>query len=165
MRKELYNHISECLSVLYTSPEGDIECFSDEAEVPEGWQPLIRHIDLWNHNVEFIEQEEAWPRPAVFIEFAPIDWSHDLKAYGDYRGSGGINLHIVTDWQGSTSHDSPLRDSGLHAFDILESVVNSVVALEGPDYGPLIHARSLTNHDHEDIVENIESFTFKCYRP
>lgn len=21
---------------------------------------LIKHIDLWNHNVEFIEQEENW---------------------------------------------------------------------------------------------------------
>lgn len=26
---------------------------------------LIKHIDLWNHNVEFIEQEENWERPAV----------------------------------------------------------------------------------------------------
>ena len=25
---------------------------------------LIKHIDLWNHNVEFIEQEENWERPA-----------------------------------------------------------------------------------------------------
>lgn len=30
---------------------------------------LIKHIDLWNHNVEFIEQEENWERPAVFVEF------------------------------------------------------------------------------------------------
>lgn len=29
---------------------------------------LIKHIDLWNHNVEFIEQEENWERPAVFVE-------------------------------------------------------------------------------------------------
>ena len=32
---------------------------------------LIKHIDLWNHNVEFIEQEENWERPAVFVEFCP----------------------------------------------------------------------------------------------
>ena len=30
---------------------------------------LIRHVDLWNRNVEFIEDEQLWPRPAVFIEF------------------------------------------------------------------------------------------------
>ena len=32
------------------------------------------HI-LWNHNVEFIEQEENWERPAVFVEFCPIRWN------------------------------------------------------------------------------------------
>ena len=31
----------------------------------------IKHIDLWNHNVEFIEQEEYWERPAVFIDSGP----------------------------------------------------------------------------------------------
>ena len=36
---------------------------------------LIKHIDLWNHNVEFIEQEENWERPAVFVEFCPIQWN------------------------------------------------------------------------------------------
>ena len=35
----------------------------------------IKHIDLWNHNVEFIEQEENWERPAVFVEFCPIRWN------------------------------------------------------------------------------------------
>lgn len=36
---------------------------------------VIKHIDLWNHNVEFLEQEEAWARPAVFVEFGVITWS------------------------------------------------------------------------------------------
>ncbi len=35
----------------------------------ESGQPLIRHIDLWNEQVEFIEQEEPFDTPAVFIEF------------------------------------------------------------------------------------------------
>ena len=36
----------------------------------------IKHIDLWNHNVEFIEQEQQWSRPAVFVEF----WCNQLAA-------------------------------------------------------------------------------------
>ena len=35
----------------------------------------IKHIDLWNHNVEFIEQEQQWSRPAVFVEFGAINCS------------------------------------------------------------------------------------------
>ena len=37
--------------------------------------PEVGHIDLWNHNVEFIEQEEVWSRPAVFVEIGTISWS------------------------------------------------------------------------------------------
>lgn len=40
----------------------------------DGGQPLIRHIDLWNEQVEFIEQEEPFDTPAVFIEFRPVQW-------------------------------------------------------------------------------------------
>ena len=29
---------------------------------------LIKHIDLWNHNVEFIEQEEMVPMTAFIYE-------------------------------------------------------------------------------------------------
>lgn len=165
MRKELYNQICECLSTLRTSPMGDIQPFLPGDDIPEGWEPVVRHIDLWNHNVEFIEQEEAWERPAVFIEFAPIQWEHPAKVCGDYRGQGTLHLHIVTDWQGSTAQASAFLGDGLHAFDILEQVVTGVCGLHGSDFGPLVHSQSVTNHNHEELVENIESFTFKCYHP
>lgn len=42
MRKELFNAIKAKLA----------------SDVPE-----VQHIDLWNHNVEFVEQEEGWARP------------------------------------------------------------------------------------------------------
>ena len=51
MRKELFNAIKAKLA----------------SDVPE-----VQHIDLWNHNVEFVEQEEGWARPAVFVEFGKI---------------------------------------------------------------------------------------------
>lgn len=165
MRKELYNQICERVSTLRTTPEGDIQPFLPGDDIPEGWVPLVKHLDLWNHNVEFIEQEEAWERPAVFIEFSPIEWDHPVKGHGDFRGHGTLLLHIVTDWQGSTSAGSVFRSAGLHAFDIIESVVREVCGLEGECFGPLVHSQSLTNHSHEDLVENIESFTFKCYHP
>ena len=61
MRKEIYRAICAALQDIDGTP--------------------VKHVDLWNHNVEFIEQEEAWDRPAVFVEFAPIYgsscwWAH-----------------------------------------------------------------------------------------
>ena len=55
------------LSKLYVSAEGSYGVVEPGGDVPEGWERAIKHIDLWNHNVEFIEQEEQWDRPAVFV--------------------------------------------------------------------------------------------------
>lgn len=75
MRKELFNAIKTKLA----------------NDVPE-----VKHIDLWNHNVEFIEQEDGWERPAVFVEFATIEWAPFQG--GMQRGKGNVSIHIVTDW-------------------------------------------------------------------
>lgn len=62
MRKELYKAICDRLSRLYKLPDGSVCELTDGMEAPEGAERLIPHIDLWNHNVEFIEQEENWAR-------------------------------------------------------------------------------------------------------
>ena len=67
MRKELYQMLCDRLK-----------------EVGGG---AIKHIDLWNHNVEFIEQEESWARPAVFVEFRPIKWNAIVNGV-EYRAGG-----------------------------------------------------------------------------
>lgn len=116
MRKELYRMLCDRLK-----------------EVGGG---AIKHIDLWNHNVEFIEQEENWERPAVFIEFRPIKWNAIVNGL-EYRAEPEVALHVVTDWKGGTSDGSQFQEEGLEVFDLVESD---------------------TNHNHEDIVENIEIY-------
>ena len=59
MRKFLYLSIIEKLKQL-TDPDGN---------------PVIRTFDLWNEQVEYIEQEEVFDTPAVFIEFRPVTWT------------------------------------------------------------------------------------------
>lgn len=55
----------------------------------------VKYVDLWNQNVEFIEQENAWPTPAVFIEFSPIEWGANHQ--GElYFTESSVVLHIVT---------------------------------------------------------------------
>ena len=42
--------------------------------IGEDEQPLIKHFDLWNRQVEFIEEETPFECPAVFVEFDRLDW-------------------------------------------------------------------------------------------
>ena len=43
---------------------------ANEEEIYREHESVIKHVDLWNNNVEFIEEDEVWARPAVFIEFS-----------------------------------------------------------------------------------------------
>lgn len=157
MRKELYELICERLSRLYETADGR-HVYVDEGEaVPEGAQRLVKHIDLWNHNVEFIEQEENWERPAVFVEFVPIRWNA-IQPGVEYRAEAQVNLHVVTDWQGSTSQGSELREDGLRVFDLLDTIHRGLACAEGETFMELDLIGSQTNHNHEEIIENIEMY-------
>lgn len=117
----------------------------------------IKHIDLWNHNVEFIEQEEQWGRPAVFVEFLPIQWKPIVNGV-EYRAEATVNLHVVTDWQGSSNADSEFREKSLEVFDLLEKIHQALTCMGGETFWQFDLVESQTNHNHEEIIENIESY-------
>ena len=143
MRKELYNMLCERLKTV-----GD---------------GAIKYIDLWNHNVEFIEQEEQWERPAVFVEFLPIQWNA-IQPGVEYRAEPVVNLHVVTDWQGSSSADSEFRDESLKVFDLLEEIHSVLACMEGETFAEFDLVGSTTNHNHEELLESIESYQCVAFK-
>ncbi len=129
MRKELYNAVKARLT----------------ADLPE-----VRHIDLWNHNVEFIEQEDGWERPAVFVEFGEIAWEPYQGGCG--RGKGLVLIHIVTDWA-EGGHDA--------AFDLSRAVHGALDGLNGEEFNGMALVSTRTNHNHEEILESIDSYAVR----
>ena len=132
MRKEVYEKIREKL----------LEIGENE----------IAHIDMWNRNVEFIEQETAWARPAVFIEFEPVQWVSVVPGV-QYRTEAKVRLHIVTDW----NNEDP------DVFDLPEKIHRELARLEGDSFTDFTLAESHTNHNHEDMVESIEVYSFMTF--
>ena len=157
MRKELYNEICNRLRRVYQLPDGSYFHLMDGFEVPEGAERVVKHIDLWNHNVEFIEQETSWERPAVFVEFTPIRWKPIVEGV-EYRAEPRINLHVVTDGEGAASDGSDFKEEALEVFDLPELLHESLVGLSGKKFLDLDLVESQTNHNHEEIVENIEAY-------
>ncbi len=143
MRKELYKALCERLKT-----------------VGEG---KIKHIDLWNRNVEYIEQEDNWPRPAVFVEFGPIEWQ-PFTGRAALRGTCRLKLHIVTDWSGSAADGSPHQDELLEVFDYSADIQRALEGMQGQTYSALTLKETHTNHDHDEIVESIEVYELRCTR-
>lgn len=155
MREELYRKLKAQLETLCINASGEyFEC-SSEADADDSLYPrAIKHIDLWNHNIEFIEQENAWARPAVFIEFVPFKWRAIVPGV-EYRAEPLINLHIVTDWA---------EQKNIGEFRLLDKIHGLLAGLEGETFMEFDIDSSATNHNHEDIVENIETFTCVGFR-
>ena len=170
MRKELYKDICQTLRSLVILSDGSTgryipssggsegEASGTDAELPEGMERMVKHIDLWNHNVEFLEQEEGWERPAVFVEFQPITWTPIVNGV-EYRSEPVINLHVVTDWNGSADADSEFQEDSLKVFDLLEYIHSALVGLKSETFCNFDLYESVTNHNHEDLLENIERYS------
>ena len=121
----------------------------------EDQQPLIKHIDLWNLNVEAAE-EEVFDTPAVFVEFLPIDW--ELVKDNVRRGKIRIRLHIVTEAKGISSMGSGSIDASLTYFDVVDAINDALIGWSTEDFAPLAGTESITNHDHGELIENVEGY-------
>lgn len=156
MREELYRKLKTRLEALCIDADGVyFDAMTEnmiDADFMEG--RAIKHIDLWNHNVEFLEQEAPWPRPAVFIEFVPFKWRAVVPGV-EYRAQPLINLHVVTDWA---------EQKNIGEFRLLGKIHEQLAGLKGENFMEFDIDSSATNHNHEDIVENIETYTCVGFR-
>lgn len=140
MRKKLYLAIIERLKTI-----------QDETGAP-----VIKHFDLWNQNVEFINQEQPSYFPLCFIEFLPIKWEH--LSGGVRQAALTIRLHIVSQWMYPTEDGSGFQEKGLAYLDLLDDVNAALHKFSGEGFGSFSCTKSVTNHNHQGIIEDIEEF-------
>lgn len=119
----------------------------------------ILHFDLWNHNVEFIEQETAWERPAVFIEFGEISWARLAGEPIVLCGEGTLRIHLVTDWLGDVEDDSRFQP-----FALSERIHRALFGLRGAHFHGFELLATHTNHNHEELLENVDVYQFMAER-
>jgi hypothetical protein len=83
----------------------------------------VTHIDLWNGQTEFEEEQNAFNRPAVFfvIENAPFR----LLGRKAFEGDCTFNLHLVSDLIQNTdsTEDVDIRNLGLAHLDLISTVI------------------------------------------
>jgi hypothetical protein len=128
MRKKFYWFIEACLAKLED----------------------VRHINLWNSQLEFLGEEEPFETPAVFIEFQPIEWRR-MNAFvseGDVR----VVLHIVTDSRVSRWSDV------VEVFDLIEEINLALHGEKAAGIGSLIRTESRTDSCFGELMHNVEIY-------
>lgn len=132
-----------------------------KAYTDAGGNQVFKHFDLWNEQVEFIEDETPFEVPAVFIEFKTIIWSDTMQNI--QRGQAPIRLHVVTEWKGGTKDGSLYQEQSLERLDLVDGMAKHLFNWSNNDGEVTIQrmqrTSSHTNHNHGEVVEDIEDFT------
>ena len=150
------------ISELYTALTAALKNIKDGEG--EDAPRLVKHIDLWNQNVAFIEEESPWPRPAVFIEFGEISWSPLGGARKLLSGTCPVILHVVTDWKGGTADGDATMAASVASMDLSERIGAEVLKTAGHSFHNIRLVSSIPNHNHEDIIESIERYAITIER-
>jgi hypothetical protein len=67
----------------------------------------------------------------------------------------------VTDWYGSASSEAGATEEALdEMFGLSEVVREAIEGIEGKSFGRVMLTQSHTNHDHEEILESIEVYSY-----
>lgn len=119
--------------------------------------PGVRYISLWNENTTNLERESSYGLPAVFIEFEPVRW--EQRAEGVKCATIHVRLHIVTETLADPSDGSGSQSAALEHFDAIDAIVYAVSGLAGEGFNRLQHTESVSDHNHDQIQHNIETFT------
>jgi hypothetical protein len=138
------------INTIYAALAGSIA-----AIVNQDNQPLFAHIDLWNRNVEFIQEEPPFDLPACFVEFAPLQYNQQRGGVQDAVLQ--VRLHIVTRWDTPTLHGGAYFDDAI-AYLALPHIV--YCALHACNIGGNMYHRtgSVINHDHGPVVDSVETY-------
>ena len=123
--------------------------------------PIINHFDLWNRQVEFLDDETPFALPAIFVEFPHVDWAPPIQTI--QRATIPITLHIVTEYKGSESDGSRYQADALERLNIVDGLASHLYnwRFSGDSFTVQQTHRTAsdTNHDHGEIIEDIESFS------
>lgn len=144
MRADIYKALVEKLKE-YADAEGN---------------QVFKHFDLWNEQVEFVEDETPFDTPAVFIEFQTINWTDTMQHV--QRGKLPVRLHVVTEWKGATNDGSRYQDQSLERLEMVDGLAKHLFNwrhdMGGVNIQQMQRTTSYTNHNHGELVEDIEDY-------
>lgn len=89
MRQQLYLMLVQRLQLLCRHPNGSFYLHNQPGHAHQ----VFRHFDLWSPILEWLDEEPPFALPAVFIDFAPIQWRQQSQGIRDATIT--IRIHIV----------------------------------------------------------------------
>lgn len=127
--------------------------------------PEVKHLGLWNENMEELSGGLLFDTPAVFVEFAPVTFTG--SGQGIPRAPMEIILHLVHKYTPEDPHqeledgsyDRPDHlDDPLDYLDLLEQLETAPIGLSGNHFSGLQLVSSDLDHQHGELMHHLVTF-------
>jgi hypothetical protein len=152
MRKKLYLSIIEQLRLIQLDEQGKYIT----ALTLDDKKSVIKHLDIWNNNLQYIEQEPPFPTPALFLQFQPITW--EIRSKGLRAADVAVTLHVVTSNIAPSNHKSQYETKAFEFLDLLDAINANLYGLKGDFFRNLVSTTSSTDHDHAELIDSLETY-------
>lgn len=152
MRKQLFQSVCDRLKLIQKNAEGD---YIVAPAIDENLA-IFRHFDLWNQQLEYLDEEQAFNTPAVFIEFLPINWRQ--QSLGARDASVSLNLHVVTRRNMPTRTISQYGADALDFFALLDALNLCLHGHRGEQFGGFTSVVSTTDNNYDELMHSTEQY-------
>jgi hypothetical protein len=126
--------------------------------VDDNDQPVIKTIDLWNEQWQFIDKIPAFAFPAVFIGFKQMTWTQ----LGKHRQSADalIEIHVGSYSLAETKNGSVNQEKALAHLDLLDAIHYWLSGWDkcGDYFGGMTRVNSEFDHNHNATVAHVETY-------
>ena len=118
---------------------------------------LVAYVDRYNNQFAHLEEEKVLRYPCALIEFSDIQWQQVGRHV--QRGTVLVNIYVATKVRGRTSAVGRTADPAVEDFELL-GALRIVLRDLSLDYaGTFTRMRSVTDHDHDSTIVNLEQYT------
>ena len=162
MRKPLYLALEQRLQqIVYID---GVPTFEPDAEKRKDKKTVLRHFDLWNQHIIQLTRQRPFTVPAVLVEFDTFRWSYCGQRVRE--ADIIIRLHIITATVATAETGNRYRNQALERFEIIDGITQALLGFsydDGTRQAGLFRAyESTTDHNHEQVCEDIESWITHC---
>lgn len=120
-------------------------------------QGIVQHVGLWNQDTDYLESDEAMGTPAVLVEMGPAEW--EIFVSDAMRADSEVSLHILTAWD-AEGDDKTAWQLSQRIMQVMAQMKEQSV---GDNFAVLRPMRTLTNSNHGNILESIDTYTVRFY--
>lgn len=140
----------------------DIEKFLSEIKIDN--KTVVNHVSLWNEDIDELTKKRPFKLPAVFVEFLPCAWGQ--LGNGARQTDLLFRLHIITSTLAEI--DTTYKNAALFRFELIRFISDNLTNIggvedkRGTSYTRIQYLESLTDHNHNQIIDDIEGFRTHC---